>query len=218
MSFSDVEHFAEIVSGCEAINSGNRTAPEARYAFAVLKLHAQDNTDFGAHAGQEGFLDQVKKGATNTLEFVKKLFEAIKKWFADVFKTSRGKFKSFFSGNDEEKEKKLQAIRATMITKVEAVKSGATDTPEGVDGKDVIAKGDKLVTALKEGVPAGVALGMDDFLSAIDRLEKKFVSYVGSKTPKGTEPHAEYNKAVQAFKKFSTPVNNMTVYINSLDK
>lgn len=218
MSFSDVEHYSVMLAGCEAINTGNRTAPEAHYAFAVLKLHAQDNSDFGSHAGQEGFLDSVKKGASNTLEFVKKLFEAIKAWFADVFKTSRGKFKSFFSGNDEEKQKKLQAIRGTMITKVEAVKSGATGTPEGVDGKEVIDKGDKLIAALKEGVPAGVALGMDDFLSAIDRLETKFVSYVGSKTPKGTEPHAEYNKAVQAFKKFSTPVNAMTVYISSLDK
>lgn len=215
MSFSDVEHFATVITGCESIANGDRTSGDARYAFAVLKLQA---VDFGAHAGQEGFLDSVKKGAANTAEFVKKLFEAIKKWFSSVFKTTRGKFKSFFSGTDEEKEKKLKAIRVSMISKVEAVKSGATGTPEGVDGKDVVDKGDKLVDALKQGVPAGVALAMDDFLTAIDRLESKFVSYVGTKTPKGNEPHAEYNKAVQAFKKFSTPVNAMSVYITSLEK
>lgn len=215
MSFSDVEHFATMVAGCEAINTGDRSSGDARYAFAVLKLHA---VDFGAHAGQEGFLEGVKKGAANTLEMVKKLFEAIKKWFASMFKTTRGKFKSFFSGTDEEKQKKAQAIRGTMIGKVEAVKSGATGTPDGIDGKDVVEKADKLIAALKEGVPAGIALGMDDFLTAIDRLESKFVSWVGSKSPKGTESHTEYNKAVQAFKKFSVPVNAMTVYISSLDK
>ncbi|QZA70581.1 hypothetical protein AH04_99 [Erwinia phage AH04] len=74
MSFSDVEHFAEIISGCEAINSGNNTAPEARYAFAVLKLHAQD---LGVVAGQEGFLDNVKAGAKSVKEWVIRIIKII---------------------------------------------------------------------------------------------------------------------------------------------
>lgn len=217
MSFSDVEHLSNMLSGCEALDSHfTDKAPvttEARYAFSVLKLHAGD---VGCVAGTEGFLDNVKAGAKKSADWIKKLFEAIKQWFATAFKSTRAKFKSLFSGNDEEKEKQAKAIRSGTIARVKSIKSASEATPDGVDGKEVGSTADKLIDALEKGVPAGIALSMDSFLSAIDKLEGKYVSYVGSKAPKGEESHAEYQKAVKAFKSFSTPVNALTVYVNEL--
>lgn len=76
----DLNHYFNIVSGCEAITSGNRTSYESHYAFAVLKLHAQD---VGLIAGTEGFLDHIKKGAKNIKDWIAKAIKAI--W--DFFKS-----------------------------------------------------------------------------------------------------------------------------------
>lgn len=213
MSYSDIEHFGNMVAGLESFKQGDGKSPDSIYAQTVLKLHANDA---GFYAGQEGFLDSIKKGASNSLEWVKKLFEAIKKWFATAFKSTKAKFKSAVTGTDEEKEKKLKSIRAALITKVKAVQAGAKKAPEGVDAGTIETTGDKLVAALEEGVPAATFLAMDSFLTAIDSVEGKYVKYVGSKAPKGDESHAEYQKAVSEFKAFSTPVNTLTVYVDGL--
>lgn len=81
MSISDVEHFAIVLSGCESINHGDYKAPDSTYAQAVLKLHAQDA---GFVAGQEGFLDSIKKGASNVKEWVLKLIKAITDWWKSL--------------------------------------------------------------------------------------------------------------------------------------
>lgn len=86
MSFGEVEHFATMLAGCESINSGKPLNSDGRYAYAVLKLHA---ADFGAVAGQEGFLDSIKRGASNIKEWIIKVIRAIRD-----FLTGRGK-KSF---------------------------------------------------------------------------------------------------------------------------
>lgn len=78
----DLEHYSTIISGCESvqqrINHGVALDYNGRYAFTVLKLHAQDA---GHVAGTEGFLDAVKRGATNIYEWIKKLIATIRNWF-----------------------------------------------------------------------------------------------------------------------------------------
>lgn len=74
MSCSDIEHFATIISGCESLTSGDLDNSNARYAFSVLKLHAQDE---GFIAGKEGFADAVKKGAQALSKWIKALINAI---------------------------------------------------------------------------------------------------------------------------------------------
>lgn len=115
MSFSDIEHFATVLSGCESINTGDRSSDDARYAFAVLKLHA---TDFSAHAGQEGFLDQVKKTAGNTKEWLIKLIKSIRE---------------FFFGNNTSKFKKAKSETEAVVKDIEKIDSH----PEAVIGKSV---------------------------------------------------------------------------------
>lgn len=77
MSFGEVEHFGTMLSGCESINSGNALTADGQYAFAVLKVHANDA---GLYAGNEGFLDAIKRGANNVYEWIKKMIRAIRDW------------------------------------------------------------------------------------------------------------------------------------------
>lgn len=88
MSYSDVEHCASMISGCESLRVGNVKDPNAVYAFTVLKLHAGDA---GFIAGQEGFLDSIKKGAGKFLEWVKKLIRAIKDYLKGITKDDRAR-------------------------------------------------------------------------------------------------------------------------------
>lgn len=101
MSYSDIEHCSNMISGCESLIAGNRT-PDSVYAFAVLKLHAQDA---GYIDGQEGFLDNVKSGAKKSKEWILKLLKAIR---------------DFFFGGNRAKIKKLAAdteVAAKIIEK-----------------------------------------------------------------------------------------------------
>lgn len=84
MSYSDVVHAINMVSGCESLVAGNHQDPNAVYAFTVLKLHAQDA---GLVAGQEGFLDHVKKGASTVKEWIRKLIAAIMSYVTGSRKT-----------------------------------------------------------------------------------------------------------------------------------
>lgn len=86
MSFSDVEHVMTMMSGCESLLHGDPKSADAQYAFTVLKLHANDA---GFVAGQEGFLDAVKKGASATVEWVKKLIRAIRDYIKGISKEDR---------------------------------------------------------------------------------------------------------------------------------
>lgn len=90
MSFSDVEHFSSMVSGCESLNAHftgkGDIDNKGRYAFTVLKLHADDA---GLVAGQEGFLDVIKKGA-----------QTLKKWFLELLKAI-GSFIDTVSGKNK---------------------------------------------------------------------------------------------------------------------
>jgi hypothetical protein len=213
MSFSDVEHFSNMVTGCESITAGDRTSGDARYAFAVLKLHT---VDMGSVAGQEGFLDNVKAGAAKTGEFIKKLFEAIKKWFSEAFKSTRAKAKHLFGdGSDEEKDAARKKIATTMVGKIESVKKAAEGLPEEINGKEVISAADKALSAFKEdGRPAAVLLALDSLLAQIDKVSSAFITYCNKHMPKKQmDPHAPYDKAVKEYKSFAEPVNKLTSYI-----
>lgn len=82
LPIDDVQHFATIISGCESLQDrltyGTELSYEGAYAGAVMKLHAQDA---GFVAGTEGFLDSIKRGATNVYEWIKKLIASIRDWF-----------------------------------------------------------------------------------------------------------------------------------------
>lgn len=86
MSFSDVEHVMTMMSGCESLLHGDPKSADAKYAFTVLKLHAGDA---GFVAGQEGFMDAVKKGASATVEWVKKLIRAIRDYLKGISREER---------------------------------------------------------------------------------------------------------------------------------
>lgn len=73
----DLEHYGTIISGCESFSAGGR-GPEAAYAVTVLKLHAQDA---GLVAGTEGFAEAVRKGASNTKDWIIKFIKALRDFF-----------------------------------------------------------------------------------------------------------------------------------------
>lgn len=106
-SLSDMNHFATMVNGCESINTfligGEALNNDGRYALTVLKLHA---ADAGYIDGQEGFLDQVKKGANSIKEWFLKLVKAIISVVNDVASQS-SKHKKI-EKDIEEKEKELK--------------------------------------------------------------------------------------------------------------
>lgn len=215
MSFSDVEHFAIIITGCESINAGDRTSGDARYAFAVLKLQA---VDFGSHAGQEGFLDSVKAGAKATGEFIVKLFQAIKKWFADVFKTTKGKFNAFMkAGDDKQKAEKREKARSILIPKIEALKSAIGKVPDDIKTDGFNDKADKAIDALKGDAAEAVITGMNGLLDAVTRVSDSFVSYCNSHMPKQQmDSHAPYDKAVKEYKAWAEKANALTSAITAL--
>lgn len=86
MSYSDVEHVMTMMSGCESLLNGDPKSADASYAFTVLKLHA---TDAGFIAGQEGFMDAIKKGASASVEWVKKLIRAIRDYLKGISREER---------------------------------------------------------------------------------------------------------------------------------
>lgn len=83
----DLEHYGRVLAGCESAyhhaNSNTALSADGKYAFAVLSLHAGDA---GIHAGQEGFMDAIKKGATKAKDWIMKILKAIREWLGGTFK------------------------------------------------------------------------------------------------------------------------------------
>lgn len=99
MSYSDVEHYANMISGCESLANGDSKSPNAVYAFTVLQLHANDA---GLYAGQEGFLDHVKKGAKKTKEWLEKFIKALKEFISTIWTKVVAKAKRVFGSSNKE--------------------------------------------------------------------------------------------------------------------
>lgn len=86
MSFSDVEHHIAVFDGCESLLHGDPKSADAQYAFTVLKLHANDQ---GIYAGQEGFMDTIKKGARSTVKWIKQIIQAIRDYMKGISREDR---------------------------------------------------------------------------------------------------------------------------------
>jgi len=214
-SFSDVEHFSNMVAGCESINAGKPNSEEGRYARSVLRLYT---ADFGAVAGQEGFLENIKAGAQKTGEFIKKLFEAIKKWFSEVFKTTKGKFASFMkSGDDKEREARREKARGLLVPKIEALKAAAGKVPEGVNAKGFSETADKAIAALNGTAAAAVITDVNALLDAVTRVSDSFISYSNGLMPKKQmDSHAPYDKAIKEYKAWAEKANALTNGLTAL--
>lgn len=99
MSYSDLEHFGTILSGCESINAGDYKSGNSIYAQTVLKLHLNDA---GMYAGQEGFVDSIKKGAKKTKEWVEKFIKALKEFIANTWNKVVNKAKGLIKPSNKE--------------------------------------------------------------------------------------------------------------------
>lgn len=75
------EHEAELIIGLDDLRDHAETqtpkTPEAVYTETVLKL---DAGTFDIVDGQEGFLDNIKRGASKVYEWIKSIIKAIKEW------------------------------------------------------------------------------------------------------------------------------------------
>lgn len=172
MSYSDVEHFSNMISGCESLTTGDYQSPNSVYAFTVLKLHAQDA---GLVAGQEGFLDHVKKGASTIKEWIRKLIAAIVSYVTGSRKTLQEQRKQMeemeresarqekIAANKEEYAKKIANRKSMMNTagmhfsdtiknliKSAEDKEAKTVAEFKEAGLDVIPSNEKIIKKLKE--------------------------------------------------------------------
>lgn len=128
MSFSDVEHHIAVFDGCESLLSGNSKTANAQYAFTVLKLHAGDQ---GVYAGQEGFMDTIKKGARSTVKWIKQIIQAIRDYMKGISREDRARIneiekylKEFKAANYDPKEAydAMMAPALVIKEKLEAVR------------------------------------------------------------------------------------------------
>lgn len=186
MSYSDVEHFATMVSGCEALTSGDPKSPDAVYAFTVLQLHAGDA---GLVAGQEGFMDSIKAGAKNVKEWIKKLIQAIR----DYFKSKEGK------GSAEQVAiiKKVAAAKETKPSEDKGDDKGKESKPTGETKQDMLKAGWKYFSSAFTQI--NIKLGNfpnigdelsgvpnpDSFISEIEDLKEKVDNNPGNTDPVG---------------------------------
>lgn len=185
MSYSDVEHYATIISGCEALTSGNTKSPDAVYAFTVLQLHASDT---GLVAGQEGFMDSIKAGAGNIKEWIKKLIQAIRNYF----KSKEGK------GSAEEVEIIKKAAKVTEKKSEPDNDDKVTkDKPTGNSKEDMLKAGWKMfVTAFNQilnklgnvpdlGEEFTEVLDLDEYIKRFEKLKDMVENNPGDVEPAG---------------------------------
>lgn len=135
------EHEAEMLTGydelADAVDATEPLSPEATYAYAVLKQHAQD--DGVQLSGQEGFLDTIKRGAVKVYEWIKALIKAIKEWL--------------FGPKKKEYEEAKKAIEKDGDLVEEVKKLGG----KGIDG---VIHQDKVKLVTKQ-LPSDVKAGLD---------------------------------------------------------
>jgi len=80
-SLAGFEHEAELLAGYDDLlahrDEKKEKTPEAVYTETVLKLEAGT---YGIVDGQEGFLENIKRGATKVYEWIKSVIKAIRDW------------------------------------------------------------------------------------------------------------------------------------------
>jgi len=192
MSFSDVEHYANMIDGCEAINNGNYRSPNSQYATAVLKLYA----------GNEGFLDSIKKGASTIKEWIIKLIKAIKDWLVGTKKEA----------------KDIEAEYKELKTKFQKAKSAPTKAGENKADLELDIKTEDYVENLKNVITN---------MEKIDGHKFEFLNYTVQIKPAIVDIEHAVNAAekgegwelgislVNAMKKLSSEIDSVTNKLES---
>lgn len=201
MSYSDIEHFSNMVTGCESISQGSYRTSEARYASAVLKLHAQD---MGEVAGQEGFLDTIKRGAQNAVKWVKQLMTAIGNWFKTVYQTLTGKeVKEKLNLSKEDSEQLLVPSLERALEFLKDVNNfDVNDSIKDVEQYLSDAKKGGRLSSIHERTVNGLR-------ALKDKLEKK----VNALKESNEEDNREASKLGTDLKKIADA--NMAIYLGS---
>lgn len=202
----DLNHYGRVIAGLESvhehINYNAGIDVDGTYALTVLELHAQDA---GEVAGTEGFLDAVKRGATNIYEWIKKLIATIRDWF----RTSKV---------DKEAERLDQLSKQFGL---------------GVSGADLKRMGARkliqVLLAAKQPERAGnERIGIDAIAEEVDKMSpeqlKQVEIYLASITddPEYKEAVKEehdfvVNKAMTAIKPRLVEMNNLLEQMKEAD-
>lgn len=149
----DLLHFSNMIVGCESINSvlknGGKLSYEGRYAQTVLKLHAEDA---GFVAGTEGFLDSVKKGASNVKEWIMKILKAIKDWVVKVFNHVVVLVKHLVRDPNHEMNKLAAVTILNPLKNLAEVYKGFTDNNQEkyISSNTILITIDKINKVVKE--------------------------------------------------------------------
>ena len=205
-AIDDVVHYGRIISGLESVhehinyNAGIDT--DGKYALAVLELHAGDE---GEREGTEGFMDSVKRGASNLYEWIKKLIASIK---------------NFIMGNRVDKE----AARLEELAK---------DLGNGITGQEIKRQGVRnLLQQLSKRAPASrdgnERIGIDAIAEEVNKMSpeqlKQVEIYLASivDDPEYKEQVKEdhdfvVNKAIAAIKPRLTELNSILEQMNEAD-
>lgn len=165
-----------MLSGCEAINLGDYKSPESKYAQGVLKLHANDA---GIYAGQEGFLDSIKKGAKSVVDWVRRLIKGLVDWVKSVFSK---KTIDNVTITDENKEKFITAIKALKETFSTVTEDQQKEAEVNLSA--AVSAVDKLISAA--GSNGNVGKQVEDLRSAMITISSKLDS-VGKKLKEGDD-------------------------------
>ncbi|EBY9763905.1 hypothetical protein D5W64_12400 [Salmonella enterica subsp. enterica serovar Saintpaul] len=122
----------ELVSVCSLTNGMNELAfredvtaeltPDAVYANTVLVLN---DVDLPSLAGQEGFWDGVKKGATKVYEWIKQLIRTFRDWFNGKSKREYEEAKKNLSKDGVDIEDKV-----VELAKVFVMQSSSVNVPK----------------------------------------------------------------------------------------
>lgn len=138
MSYSDIEHYSTMITGCESITHGNHKSPDGRYALTVLQLHAGDA---GLYAGQEGFLDHIKKGA-----------KTLKKWFLEFLKAIGGFIDHLTGQNKRIKELEQEIERKKKEAKADKEQADALEEKLTVLFNSVFSEPQRLSEQVYEAI------------------------------------------------------------------
>ena len=200
MSFGEIDHFASMLAGCESINSGQPLNPDGRYSFAVLKLHAGD---MGLVAGQEGFLDSIKKGAQNAVKWVKQLIAAIGKWMKETFLKLIGKGKSLKISKETANEVLIPGLERAL-EKLKDVKE--IDVSKAIELVEKYISAGKTETSL-ESINDNT---VKELRSVIDKVEAQ----IKSLKENSDEDNKEASKLGVELRKISEACGSITNAVN----
>lgn len=109
MSHSDVEHFANMIDGCENLSLGDKTSPNSVYTITVLNLHKDDGISIEGFEAQwrAGFFKSAKAWLTTPLQMTAGLTDVSKELNAklrpianSIFSTPLQSVMDTFKGED----------------------------------------------------------------------------------------------------------------------